>query len=154
MPVFKVESTDNQLLNSLTNPLNLLPLFVLAAHAGVPQVTVAARGHQEAAARSVSVPRGGRFLGHATRSRASAAAATGRRGRRVTSAWRGMCVDQLASSVRLMCNLWFGFFLCSVLSLQMVVCSFVPFLQVLSCFYSQCLQIGYKAKQILHKMCQ
>lgn len=97
-----------------------------AAHTGVPQVTVVTQGHKVAAVRNVSVPRGARFLGHATQSRASAAAGSGRRESRVTSAWRGMCVDQLGSSVRLMCRLLF-FFVLILFSLQMAICSFVAF---------------------------
>lgn len=57
--------------------------------------------------RSVSVPCGGRCRDHVTLSQANAAAGLGHRGSRVTSAWPGMCVDQLGSSVRLTHNFFF-----------------------------------------------
>lgn len=69
--------------------------------AGALLVTTVTRRCRGAAARSVSVPCGGRCLDRVTLSQANAAAGSGRRGGRVTSAWRGMCVDQLGSSVRL-----------------------------------------------------
>lgn len=93
----------------MTAALTIFHKNVLAPCAGVPQVTAAARRRREAAARNVSVPSGGPSLDHVTRSRASAAAGTGRWGRRVTSAWRGMCVEQMGSSVRLTCRLPFFF---------------------------------------------
>lgn len=90
-----------------TTALTIFHKNVLAPCAGVPQVTAAARRHQEAAARNVSAPSGAPSPDHVTRSRASAAAGTGRRGPHVTSAWRGMCVEQMGSSVRLTCHLPF-----------------------------------------------
>lgn len=65
---------------------------------GVLLVTMVTRGCRAADARSVSVPCGGRCLDHVTLSRANAVAGSGHRGGRVTSAWTGMCVDQLGSS--------------------------------------------------------
>lgn len=59
--------------------------------------------------RSVSVPLGGRCLDRVTPAQANAAAGSGLRGGCVTSAWRGMCVEQLGSSVRLTCHLLFLF---------------------------------------------
>lgn len=56
---------------------------------------------QASAARNVSVPCGGHGLNHVTQSQANAAAGSGQWDSRVTSAWKGMCVDQLESSVRL-----------------------------------------------------
>lgn len=62
---------------------------------------MAIHGCQAATVRSVSVPCGGRCLDRVTQSQGNAAAGSGRPGSRATSAWTGMCVDQLGSSVRL-----------------------------------------------------
>lgn len=69
--------------------------------ADVPQVTAVTHKAQAAAAKNVSVPHGERCLDHVTQSQANAAAGSGQRDSRVTSAWKGMCVDQLGSPVRL-----------------------------------------------------
>lgn len=86
---------------------------------GVPQVTTVTRRAQAGAARNVSVPSGGRCLDRVTPSQANAAAGSGRRDRRVTSAWTGMCVDPLGSSVRPTQNLGLLFFchICVILGL-------------------------------------
>lgn len=81
--------------------------------------------------RSVSVPCGGRCLDHVTLSRANAAAGLGHRESRVTSAWTGMCVDQLGSSVRLTHKFIFSLLL---------VLLFLFFLQFVLSFHSECLQ--------------
>lgn len=86
--------------------------------------------------RSVSVPCGGRCWDHVILSQANAAAGLGHRGNRVTSAWTGMCVDQLGSSVRLTHNFFFSLLL-------VVLCLFVfsfSFFFVLS-FHSGYLQV-------------
>ncbi len=74
------------------------------------------------AARSVSVPCGGLCLDRVTLSQANAAAGSVHRGGRVTSAWTGMCVDQLGSSVRLTHSFLFN---------QLLVLLFLSFLSVL-----------------------
>ena len=81
------------------SPLSFVP--VIPRCPGVLPVTMVTRGCQAATARSVSVRCGGRCPDRVTRSLANAGAGSGHRGRHVTSAWTGMCVEPLASSVRL-----------------------------------------------------
>lgn len=68
---------------------------------GVPLVTMATHRCQEASARSVSVRCGGHCQDRVTHLQANATAGSGHWERRATSAWTGMCVDPLGSSVRL-----------------------------------------------------
>lgn len=77
---------------------------------GVPQVITVTHRPQAGAARNVSVPCGGRGLKHVTQSLANVDAGSGQRDSHVTSAWKGMRVDQLGSSVRLTHNYWLFFF--------------------------------------------
>lgn len=66
---------------------------------GVQLVTMATQGCQVVAVRSVSVPHGGRYQDRVTLSRASALAGLGHLEFCVTSAWIGMFVDLLGSSL-------------------------------------------------------
>lgn len=80
----------------------VIPFFSqLSRCSGVRVVTTVTHGCQEAVVRSVSVPCGGRCSDRVTLLQANASAGSGHWGSCATSAWTGMCVDKLGSSVRL-----------------------------------------------------
>lgn len=75
--------------------------------------------------RSVSVPCGGHCPDHVTLLQASATAGSGHWESRATSAWTGMCVDQLGSSVRLTHSFLYSIILRSFFFLAFIRCLFI-----------------------------